>query len=441
MAFARDPAEQNRPVRDLHRFFKLSDLCASVKSVAFSFLNPKAHKIATMCTKLSALYGFLMLMVVHFSASAQSFTKLGDFPGPTRDDAFAELIDGSIYYGTGYSAAFLPLNDFWRYSLEDGQWEQLPDAPFSPRQHSASAAVGKYIFVLAGWTAPDSFTRQVWRFDTKADQWQRMNDFPGSPRWGGLAAVSEGVVYFGLGRDTSQRFSDWWRYRPSVDEWTRLPDFPAPGRHLGFAEAVGSKVWVGLGEDSQGNPYGDLWIFDTRKERWIFSGREALPALKQPATAVLKSKIYLAGGEGRDSLTTGLIEIDPQKAAVVTYSKTGFQQGRGGSMVADCCRLYLVGGLSPDLERLNEFGMIEVDAYEKQKIAFYPNPAGALVSVRHPETADKIQLFDARGQLVKEVEAECDKTVIRLAGLRGGLYYVRWCGEGCSEAGRLEIVE
>lgn len=411
-----------------------------MKSVALSFYKYNPYRGFKRSSKLCALCAFLLLFVVQL-VSAQNFTKLPDFPGLARDDAFAELIGGHIYYGTGYSVSFQPLNDLWRYSLVKKSWAQLSDAAFSPRQYVASAAVGSHIFIFGGWSSNQDFHDGVWRYDTEKDGWQQMSDFPGEARWAASAVAWEDKIYFGLGRDTLQRFSDWWHYDPENDQWTRLPDLPAAGRNVALAEAVNDQVWVGLGEAAGGNPQRDLWIFDIRSNSWLSTGRQNLPALKHPATAVLQNKIYLAGGENADSLTTDFIELDPTKTAVTNYRDIGFRQGRGGSMVADCCKLYLIGGLSPDFERLNEFGVVDVDPYGSEGVDFYPNPASGLLSVRHPESAEKVQVFDPRGQLVMEVEAECARTGFSVSGLRVGLYFIRWCGEGCSEAEVLEVVK
>ncbi|MDZ7846433.1 MAG: kelch repeat-containing protein [Owenweeksia sp.] len=297
--------------------------------------------------------------------SGQVIVALPDFPGPARDDAVAEVSGDFMFYGTGFSAGFSPLRDFWRYSFSDTNWEQLPDVPFSARQYCASAMVRDQLYLIGGWHDPQEYYDEVWRLDTRSMRWEQLSDFPGAPRWAASAVSHRGVIYFGMGRDNSARYQDWWAYHPEQNHWQPLPPLPAQGRNVALAEVVGAKIYLGLGEDSLGQALSDIWVFDIKQHLWEKLAMPNLPALKHPASAVRQGKIYLAGGESNDSLTANFRELNVLTGKLRDFGKVGYRQGRGGSMVQYGCELYLIGGLSVTQERLQEFFKIGWSAYQK----------------------------------------------------------------------------
>lgn len=85
-------------------------------------------------------------------------------------------------------------------------------------------------------------------------------------------------------------------------------------------------------------------------------------------------------------------------------------------------------------------GLEEYAAAEARFIAF-PNPAHQQVTVQLNEPADLVQLFDAKGAVVRGQNTTSDRLVIDLQGLGSGTYLVRAYRDGAAVETRPLVVE
>lgn len=69
----------------------------------------------------------------------------------------------------------------------------------------------------------------------------------------------------------------------------------------------------------------------------------------------------------------------------------------------------------------------------------FPNPASDRAEVRHSEGVKSLQLFNAVGDKVLEVETSGEKTGLNLSKLGPGLYFLRSVGQGSAEVKKLLI--
>lgn len=140
------------------------------------------------------------------------WTMREPFPGEPRHRACG-LNDFQILIGGAHTDED-PLSDVWEYHSWSDSWSQLPDLPEARFGSSAVGFTGPTIIAGASsWATyhDGSFTlnlsNMVWN--------EQLPPFIGGPRKGGIGANGGiggvGYIYYGLGVDQVQRYSDWYR--------------------------------------------------------------------------------------------------------------------------------------------------------------------------------------------------------------------------------------
>jgi len=98
----------------------------------------------------------------------------------------------TMYVFGGVAAHFVPLDDFWAYSVAANKWSQpaASNTPPFPRMMHTSACVGNLVFVLGGLANNLPFD-DAWIFDVARGTWTPVPHFGSSPtaRHGAAAVV------------------------------------------------------------------------------------------------------------------------------------------------------------------------------------------------------------------------------------------------------------
>ncbi|MFP9112636.1 Kelch repeat-containing protein [Flavobacterium sp. RHBU_3] len=270
----------------------------------------KLFRKGTTCVILGlALAGSLVT-----SCGSDDDTTLGNwvtstvFDGAPRSSAFVFTIDNYGYAGTGYDGDDY-LNDFWRYNISGGYWEQLADFPGAARSSATSFAIGANGYVGTGYDGIN-YLKDFYKYDTAAGSWTAISEYPGTARRGAIGFSSTSNGYVGTGYDTTGDKKDFFKYDPVADSWTELYGFGGNKRHNGSTFTIGTQVYLGLGSSNDINQK-DFWVFDTGSESWTrlrdLDYKDSYAISRTNATAfAMGSYGYVCGGD-----KTSTWEYDP----------------------------------------------------------------------------------------------------------------------------------
>jgi N-acetylneuraminic acid mutarotase len=203
-----------------------------------------------------------------YDPSTDTWTRKSDFPGQTRQGAFAFGIGGLGYVGLGYGASS-PSNpnqnlyDVWQYDPSLDLWTQKANFPTGGEfpNYGTAFSPDNQVGYLVG--SGDFLTGEinlgvevVWRYDPASDSWTQMHNLP-TTSFGMLypsAMVINGNAYVSGGGQ------ECWSYDESSDSWTQVAFFGT--RVAGSAFAINGNGYFGMGQQSYSNlPYLDLWQF------------------------------------------------------------------------------------------------------------------------------------------------------------------------------------
>src|SRR6185436_3814974 len=84
---------------------------------------------------------------------SNSWTQIGNFPGPARHSAISFVINNKAYIGTGNvgNGPGTTYNDFWEFDPALSSWTQVQSLPAGIRQSGGAFSVGNYGYVFDGF--------------------------------------------------------------------------------------------------------------------------------------------------------------------------------------------------------------------------------------------------------------------------------------------------
>ncbi len=235
-----------------------------------------------------AATGQVMASFYRFDAGARSWTDLTpstwDAGIAARQDHGWELdpVSGDLYLfgGIGGTTGTRLLNDFWRYDVDAGRWEELSagsgsDA-ISPRELYDVSADGRGGLYLFGGVGPWGVLNDFWRYDAGDATWRDLTAATG-------AATVPGRHYYGQACDADGDFyvlggyapaiegaivlGDFWRYDADARSWSQIA-YPGQGGVLpripyvlAYQGATDSLLTFG-GADPTGRALNDAWVLE-----------------------------------------------------------------------------------------------------------------------------------------------------------------------------------
>lgn len=103
-----------------------------------------------------------------YDAVSNTWTPIGNFPGPGRHSGVSFVINGRGYIGTGNTgnASGTTYNDFWEFNPNTSAWSQINSLPDSVRQSGAAVSVQGCGYVFGGFrqTSPFTYYNGLWRY-------------------------------------------------------------------------------------------------------------------------------------------------------------------------------------------------------------------------------------------------------------------------------------
>jgi N-acetylneuraminic acid mutarotase len=294
-----------------------------------------------------------------------TLTLLAQAPGRWVTDKFAPLPDPEEEYTAASTNGRLYLiggnrggRPQWprvvlEYDLAANRWTSKKQVPF-PGDHMAAAESGGKIYVFGGQAegAANKPLNTAWEYDPAADSWKALAAMPSS-RTAALAVTAGGKIYvIGGNTDAGLNVGANDAYDPATNRWESRRPMPTARNHSAGG-AVGGKVYVIGGRLAAPNIGGFLSSNTDIVEEYDPATDTWRPMTKMPTPrsghgwTTFQGRIYVAGGEGRDSHMDAVyrdVEVfDP--AVNDWYKLPGMPTARHGvNLAALGNRLHVIGG-------------------------------------------------------------------------------------------------
>ncbi|MBX2843668.1 MAG: hypothetical protein KTR26_18000 [Flammeovirgaceae bacterium] len=216
---------------------------------------------------ITTVYGIIYGEEISFMTPG--WKRMDDVPFDARYGAVGFIKDNMIFIGTGNSSDNETLNDFWRYDIQNGTWEQVAYSAMGNVTESTGFAIENKGFVGTGLVNGNSRRRSLWAFNDEFNFWEWKEPLPSFDRNSAISFSSEKMGYLGLGERANNRYlNDFWKYDPGKNSWDRLEDFKGKSRKNAVSFSIGKKGYVGLGEERNENFLNDFWEYDIEKDEW-----------------------------------------------------------------------------------------------------------------------------------------------------------------------------
>lgn len=224
----------------------------------------------------------------------ERWEQLPDMPQPAHHPAVTAA-NGKIYASGGwynFGENQQNLTSFWAYSIEDGEWIQKSDMPYTRGAHRKVHYNGG-IYVISGAGGEPA---NIVRYDIESDNWEVLDTQLELVRDHAAITIAGEYVYIisGRGAGTEQPRAD--RFNLETYEFERLPDIPTPrGGHT--AEYANGRIYVIGGEVGGDDPYTltSVEVFDPELEAWL-PGEELPYTVHGHASAQYNDVIFTIGG-------------------------------------------------------------------------------------------------------------------------------------------------
>ncbi|WP_116246063.1 kelch repeat-containing protein [Nocardiopsis sp. FIRDI 009] len=230
--------------------------------------------------------------------------------------------------------------------------DELPPAPFAPREDHGLVWSGEELLVWGGHAAGqhDSFADGA-AYSPRTGAWRTLADVDLEPRtrhttvmvgermlvWGGFTPTYADDEDAHLARDGAL-------YDPEADSWEPVADAPQ-ARSQARGVVVGEHVVVGGGDRGRGTDRHDFLVYAPEEDAW---DTVALPLDGEPGAAVydltaVGDTVVAVGSTGRE-IFTATFRVGDEAAAVRvvpeaggTAAETGLAAGPGGTALLVLC--------------------------------------------------------------------------------------------------------
>jgi N-acetylneuraminic acid mutarotase len=257
------------------------------------------------------------------------------------------------------------------YSIPDNKWSSRAPVPVAMNHINAAVVDGK-IYLLGGLVEHNSTPGRSWQapavsdsymYDPDTDVWTKLaHSLPdGEERGSAAMGVFEKKIFLAGGMFDLQLYGNSSQNTVSVvsifdtetQNWMEVPPaakyLPAPRDHAGAA-VVGNKMYV-LGGRNHGmyRMRGNVYILDLcdLEAGWTTSAAQMPTPRGGVAAGVVGTKIYTFGGEGDESVESGVFnEVEAYDVVTDSWESAGTMKvPRHGTYAASVDgRIYIPGG-------------------------------------------------------------------------------------------------
>ena len=317
-----------------------------------------------------------------------SWTKKADIPGGvSRGWAIGFSINGTAYVGGGDIGGFNVRSDFYRYTPETDEWNQIANFMSGPIDGAYTAVVNGKAYIIGGFDGTAA-VNEVWEYDPESGHWYQKADYPGGQAIFPSGFVIGDKIYVGTGSpDGFSSKSDFYEYTPATDSWVQKADFPGVARQACVGFTVNNIGYMGGGESDYSTVYTDFYSYDVDSDSWTHEPALDFPedaSLAWSTAAVLGQNVYLGTGA---NFNGGNLNFSDE-----FYKKT-------------------MPGLN-------------VSEHQNTGIDVYPNPAKDIIHINMDASAysGKVSIKAISGQLMYESTDCPDK--LDISFLPKGLYII-----------------
>ncbi|HTR31043.1 MAG TPA: hypothetical protein VMH27_17350 [Puia sp.] len=196
-----------------------------------------------------------------YNQTSNTWAQKANYPH-WRANATGMSIGGAGYVGCGDDGAGPGTNNFTKswfmYVPYFDTWTRIADFPGHGRENAFSFVIGNNGYVGSGDSIDFSTTnyfRDFWKYNAATNTWTKEAEFPGKGRGKcvGLNGTTTGVVTTGLNQvgvfpnETSTLLSDTWQYTPGSNSWTQLANFAGGARAWASGFSIGNTIYVAGG--------------------------------------------------------------------------------------------------------------------------------------------------------------------------------------------------
>ncbi len=231
-----------------------------------------------------------------YDPSADTWTRLEDYPGPRRGFGIGDVYDGKAYLGFGSGDSGF-LKDLWVFDPVTYTWEELASCTCVSRTHPAFVAHNGKIYLGLGGSALGNLN-DWWVYDIATDTWEQKATFPGAKRHHPYQFAMGDYVYVGMGHGNGI-FNDLYRYDPVSDTWEEMASLPDQGRVAGtqFSFEGNGYVLSGDGDDHNSMDEGEFWMYNPELNEWSQLPSHPGTSRWAPASFVIDGEVYLINGQ------------------------------------------------------------------------------------------------------------------------------------------------
>lgn len=217
-----------------------------------------------------------------------SWTDLGDYPGPARGQGIGQTWNGKGYFGFGYEPSGTKLNDLWEFDPISNTFTQLPSCPGVGRTHPALVILNGKIYT--GMGSGTTNLSDWWEYDITTQVWTQKTSIP-IARHHPYQFILNGNIYVGSGHQSS-----WYKYDPLNDTWTAVASLDT--RVAGTQFNYNGKGYA-LSGVTTGHTFfatGEFYEYDPLIDSWNILNPHPGNSLWAPASFVINNYAYLYTG-------------------------------------------------------------------------------------------------------------------------------------------------
>jgi N-acetylneuraminic acid mutarotase len=197
---------------------------------------------------------------------------------PPRSGAASVVVKGRLYVFGGYGGGTGRLDDFFQYSFETGQWDEvkvLSEAKPGRRENNGVVISdsSRSIYLFGGYNG-SSWLNDLWKFDIESQRWTCIQESSDPDRADDANAASGDVP---TGHQVRGK---------------------APSRRFGYVSVVHEGKFVLFGGFDGSRWLNDMFEFDFSTKTWSeIDAKGSLPSVRScPAWAKDETHVYIQGG-------------------------------------------------------------------------------------------------------------------------------------------------
>lgn len=255
-----------------------------------------------------------------YNPQTNSWKLISHLPGKARVNAIMVSDGEALYIGLGFSKGSVYvdscyLQDFWRFTPDDGQWEQLQSYPSTNTIRGVPYVSDQSIYIACGtgW----SHTNELTRYDITTNQWTIVNAHQSriDARFGAAGATCGGHHFFGTGLN-GKNTCQWYEVDLANDEWHIRSEIPGKGRTLCAYCATNEYVYLFggryfAGEHTGGEVFNDHMRYNVLKDCWEYCSTMPCGRAENMIAFTIDGKVYYGLGENeKGQLINTLYQIE-----------------------------------------------------------------------------------------------------------------------------------